>query len=174
MVVHQEVPETRWERSLIIFSWFAILLAADLLVGRIKTDLKRPPTVEFVGLALLLGLAIYLAYLFYQVLTLSYVIDEEALWLRWGRGQVRIDLSQGIHLHRWRERWGWSGGSERDLGVEAIAFFPSLLLFRRATVWVVASRGEGPARAVALRPSPRLLALLRERSIHRMAGDSAE
>lgn len=174
MDIHQEAPETRWERSLILVVALAILLAGDRLVARIFTDLKRPPTVEFVGLALLLGLAIYLGILFYHLLTVRYGIDEEALWLRRGMSQVRIDLREGIHLHRWRDRWGWSGETERDLGVEAIDLFPSLLLFRRGTVWVVASRGEGPVRAVALRPSPRLLALLRERSIRRMGSESAE
>lgn len=160
---HQERPNTRLERYLIGVLWIAILLVGDQLVLRIYSELDRTHTVEFVSLALLAALALYLAVLFISLATVRYRIADGRLWLRQGLRRVEFDLTGEFHLHRWRSRWAWSGGVVRELGVEAIDHYPPLWLFRPGGVWVVVgTTPAGARRAVALRPSPRLLALLRE------------
>lgn len=170
---HQEAPDTRLERYLLIALSIGALLAGDRLVARIWADLDRPHTPEFIGLALLLALALYCGNLCLSLATVRYAIDGDQLVLRQGLRRVVIDLASPLHLHRWRSRWAWSGGAVRDLGVEEIDLFPPLSLFRHATLWVVAGRTpQGAYRAVALRPSPRLLALLKERvAAQRAIGD---
>lgn len=160
----QESPETRLERYLIVASWIGILLVGDQLVLRIWSNLDTPHTGEFVGLALLLALALYLVVLFWQLSTVRYTFEGGRLEARQGLRRVTIDLTAGpFHLHRWRARWAWSGGAERDLGVEAIDHFPPMATFRQSGLWVLSGQTpQGAHRAVALRPSPRLLALLKE------------
>ncbi|MFZ5827946.1 MAG: hypothetical protein ACOY94_26880 [Bacillota bacterium] len=161
---HREAPDTRLERYLLIALLIAILLGADRLVLLIYSDLERVHTAEFIGLALLAALALYLLLLLLSLATVRYTLtDDGQLVLRQGLRRVVIELSGEVHLHRWRSRWGWSGGATRDLGVDEIDLFPPLWLFRGAGAWVVIGRTpKGARRAVALRPSPRLLSLLKE------------
>lgn len=170
---HQEAPDTRLERYLTIALWIAILLAGDQLVLRILSDEEGPHTGEFIGLALLVGLALYLGLLFLHLVTVRYTVADGQLIFRQGWRQVVIDLDREISLHRWRSRWAWSGGASRDLPVEEIDLFPPLGTFRQGAVWVVVGdTPSGDRQAVALRPSPRLLALLKERvAVQRGAGD---
>lgn len=171
---HQEVPDTRLDRYLIVAAWIAIFLGGDRLVLRIFSDLERLHTGEFIGLALLSALALYLIALFLSLATVRYAVtDDGSLVLRQGLRRAVIDLTSGIHLHRWRSRWAWSGGATRDLGVEEIDRFPPVWLLRQGGVWVVTGQTPGGRdRAIALRPSPRLLALLKERAAERrVAGD---
>lgn len=171
---HREAPDTRLERYLIIALLIAIFLGGDRLVLLIFADLERVHTAEFVGLALLAGLALYLLSLLLSLVTVRYTVtDDRQLVVRQGLRRVVIELSGDVHLHRWRSRWGWSGGATRDLGVEEIDLFPPLWLFRGGRAWVViGNTPKGRRRAVALRPSPRLLTLLKEHVPERRgAGD---
>lgn len=171
---HREAPDTRLERYLIIALLIAILLGGDRLVLLIYSDLERVHTVEFIGLALLAGLGLYLVGLFLSLATVRYTLtDDGQLVVRQGLRRVVIELSGEVYLHRWRSRWRWSGGAVRDLAVEEIDLFPPLWLFREGGAWVVIGKTpKGSRRAVALRPSPRLLALLKEHVPERRgAGD---
>ncbi|MFZ5814709.1 MAG: hypothetical protein ACOY93_05350 [Bacillota bacterium] len=170
---HQEVPDTRLERYLIILLLIGMLLVGDRLVARILSDLDRPHTVEFLALAFLAVLALYLLILFLHLLTARYTLTEGQLICRHGWTRVALDLHGGLHLHRWRSRWAWSGGASRDLGVEELNIIPALGLLRQGSLWVVVGEEPGGVyRAVALRPSPRLLALLKGLAAERLgAGD---
>lgn len=168
---YQESPNSRLERYLIIALSIGILLTGDQLVARIWSEPDRPQTGAWIGLALLLGAAIYLALLFNSLIRLRYTLAEGRLVVRQGWRRVVIDLEQPVQLHRWRYRWAWSGGAALDLGVVEIDLVPPLGLFRQGGIWVVAGQTpEGVHRAVALRPSPRLLSLLKEwAAVHRRA-----
>lgn len=160
---NRESPDSRLERCLIIVLWIGILLTGDRLVAWIWSDLDRRHTGEFMALALLLGLALYLGVAFINLVTLRYTYGEGRLEARQGFRRVTIDMGGPLHLHRWRYRWAWSGGATRDLGVEEIDLVPPLGFLRWSSVWVlVGHTPQGAHRAVALRPSPRLLALLKE------------
>lgn len=168
LMEHQEMPECRLERRLIIGLWLLILVGGGLLVRLIRVDPDRSHLAEFMGLLLLLALALYSGLLFYQLSTVQYGIGPEALHLQQGRGGVSIDLTREVRLYRWRNRWGLGEGLTQDLNVASIQLFPPLSLLRPSTVWVVVGWDlAGEERAVVIRPSPALLLLLRERAVPR-------
>ncbi len=168
---HRETPDTRLEQYLLIAIGLGILFAGDLLVLRIKADPAHTHPAEFLLLALLAALLLYLAWLFLGMQTVRYHLDGGHLHLhQLLRRPLVLRLDAPLGLHRWRYRWGWSGGAEKDLGVEEIDHFPPLWAFGSSKVWVLVGQTAGGDRhAVALRPSPRLLALLKETVAERRA-----
>jgi len=168
---HQERPDTRLELYLLISMALGIFFAGDWLILRIARGEGRAYPAEFLLLAIMAALLLYLIWLIVGLATVSYAVSEGQLRLSHRlRPPVALDLEGPLALHRWRGRWGWSGGSERDLGVEEVDHFPPLWLFGSGSVWVVVGRtAQGERRAVALRPSPLLLVLLKRRVEERRA-----
>lgn len=172
MIEHAEQPETRQERYLVIALAAGDLLLGGLLVWLIVGSADRAHPVEFVGLILLLAFGAYLGLLFRELTTVRYELGEQRFGCAQGFRQITLDLTRPTHLQRWLNRWGGSERAARELGVEAVDHFPPLSLFHRGAVWVVTGWDTaGTFRAVALRPSPRLLALLREWAVPRWEDD---
>lgn len=171
---YQEQPETRVERYLVGALLLAVFLTAGWLVARIRATPGAAHPLEFTGLFLLLALAAYLGLLAYELLTVHYVLGEQQLRVAQGRRMVVFDLLQPIRLHRWLHRWEGSGSAAADLGVPEVEWYPPLALVRTG-FWVVMGCDQtGRPRAVALRPSPRLLALLREWAAPRWGEEDGE
>lgn len=155
----REAPNTWAERS------FCMAAAAGALAGmvwlsiRIAGALDRNHTPEFVAMALLIGLLLYLGWVLLALWTVRYSLAGGKLLLEQGPVKTEIPLGRQAHLHRWRSRWMWEGGAQKDLGVSAVAFFPPLWLLRGKEIWVL-QHGE---KAVAFRPSAKLLAAIKQR-----------
>lgn len=129
---------------------------------RIQGDLEHPHPVEFMILAALAWLALYLLWQLLVLSTVRYRLEHDRLILRQGVSRLVIPLDGRVRLHRWRWGWAWSGGSQRDLGVEELALFPPLWIDRTSSTWVVAFPGaNGGPRAVAFQPTPELLSRLK-------------
>lgn len=164
---HQESPDTRIDRYICSALMVVLFLIGDRLLLKLKLNLfpEQPKPVEFLVLAFLAGLFLYLLWLLLSLFTVRYELADHHLILRQGLRRVTVPLDGSAQLHRWRNRWGWSDGARRDLGVEAIPCFPPVWFWRPSPVWVMAFRTErGEQRAVAFRPSAGLLALLRDRT----------
>lgn len=159
---YQERPETRAERCLVGALLLAVCLTGGWLIARIRAAPGAARPLEFTGLFLLLGLAVYLGFLAYALLTIRYELGQRQFRVAQGRRAVEFDLGHPIRLQRWLRRWDGSGSAVGELEVPDVEWYPPVVLARTAC-WVVIGRGpDGLRRAVAIRPSPRLLALLRE------------
>lgn len=169
---HSEQPETRLERGLVVALCAGALTLGGLLIWLIVSRPGRPHPAEFIGVLLLAALAGYLGLLYHALMTVRYVLGEQQFTCRQGRRQITLDLTRPIQLQRWLNRWGGSDRAARALGVEAVDHYPPLSLMRAGAVWVVSGWDlKGEFRAVAVRPSPRLLALLREWAAPRWEGE---
>ena len=158
---HRERPDTRIELYLVVGLLVAAFAGAGWLVARIRTAAGAPRPLEFAGLLLLLVLGVYLCLLAYELRTVCYLLGEQELRVAQGRRSVTIDLSRPMRLHRWLNRWNGEA-APRELGGAAVEWYPPVAVVRTGTWVVVGQDMEGRRRALALRPSPRLLALLRE------------
>ncbi|MBP2017105.1 hypothetical protein J2Z79_000479 [Symbiobacterium terraclitae] len=158
---HRERPDTRLELYLVAGLLLAACAGAGWLVARIAGAAGAPRPLEFAGLLFLLVLAAYLCLMAYELRTVCYLLEEQELRVAQGRRAVTIDLSRPIRLHRWLNRWNGEA-APRDLGGVAVEWYPPLALVRTGTWVVLGQDASGQRRALALRPSPRLLALLRE------------
>jgi hypothetical protein len=171
---HHERPETRLERYLIGALFGVVLLSGALLVGRIRRAPEEPHPAEFVGLLLLLACTAYLGLLCYELLTVHYVLGEQQFLAAQGFRRLTFDLARPIRLQRWLNRWNGDGAVTRELNVEAVEWYPPFALVRTGG-WVVTGWDlNGRYRAVAFRPSPRLLALLREWAVQRWGEEDGE
>jgi hypothetical protein len=165
--LERETPATHIERGVCI--GVIIIATAGMVWLGVRTagDLDRNHTPEFLGLALLAGLLLYLGWLLWALWTVHYELDGDRLRLRQGPFHAEVALDQGTHLHRWRGRWMWEGGAQRDLSVTAIALFPPFWLGRSSDTWVV----QRSDKAIAIRPSAELLSEIKSRV--RQAGSVA-
>ena len=162
-----ERPQTRLEQYVIGTLLLAVFVAAGWLVVRIRATPGAAHPLEFTGLFLLLALAAYLGLVTHELLTVRYVLVGHQFTVAQGRRTVNLDLRRPIRLHRWLRRWDGNGSAAAELEVADVEWFPPVVLARTAC-WVVVGRApDGRLRAVALRPSPRLLALLREHATPR-------
>lgn len=166
--MHQERPESRLERGVCITLAITAVLMGDRLILQISLQPFAMHLWRFVGLALLFGLLLYLGWLVWLLSTVTYAIDGARLLLSQGGHRQTVALDGSVHLYRWRSRWAWSGAPANDLGVGEIDLIPPLWLGRSPAVWVLLeTKVTGERRAVAFRPSPALLgmvrAILRER-----------
>lgn len=160
---HQERPETRLERYVAIAGIVVSLVAGDRLILSVVRGPDLIHTWRFMGLGLILALVVYLGWLLWALSTVRYIMAAERFVLGQGRRTIVIDLGRGAQLYRWRVRWGWNGAAQRDLDVEEVAMMPPFWLWQGPAVYVLRySDEQGEQRAVALRPSPQLLSLLRE------------
>lgn len=166
MRYHQERPDTRIDRYIALGLIAATFLTGDRLLLRItQSNRSQPLPLEFLGLAALAALLLYLIWNTVSLFTVHYLLADDQLTLRQGLQKYTIPLDGSAQLHRWRYRWGWSDGPRKDLGVEEIALFPAVWFWREAPVWVVTfAAAQGERRAAAFRPSPELLELLRTRT----------
>lgn len=158
---HRERPDTRIELYLVAGLLLAACAGVAWLAARIYGAAGAPRPLEFAGLLFLLVLAVYLCLLAYELRTVCYLLGEQELRVSQGRRAVTIDLSRPIRLHRWLNRWN-GDAAPRELGGVAVEWCPPLALERTGTWVVLGDDTGGRRRALALRPSPRLLALLRE------------
>ncbi|MGE5675271.1 MAG: hypothetical protein ACM3XM_15585 [Mycobacterium leprae] len=159
---HQERPNTQLEQALCAVGILVVVAMAVRIGLRLHLDDNLNHTPEFLGLAALLALAGYLGWLLWQLHIVLYRFTGEQLLLQLGRRHRVIAVTEGVHLHHWRDRWTWSGTVERDLGVSAIALFPPVWGPWRRDVWVIVDRNAaGAFRATAFRPSAALLSRLR-------------
>ncbi|HYF92830.1 MAG TPA: hypothetical protein VD969_11355 [Symbiobacteriaceae bacterium] len=162
MDFHHESPDTRWDRVFCIGGAAAAAAVLGWLIWRVKASPDHVHTLEFIALALLAGLALYFAWLIYALSTVRYVVQDNRLLLQQAWSRLEVPLTAGTHLYRWRYRWTWDGGAQRDLGVEILHLFPPFWMWRENEIWVLHAAGK----AVAFRPSPRLLADLKARVRH--------
>lgn len=170
---HQERPDTRVERYLVGGLLAAALAGIGWLIARLRGAAAGPHPLEFVGLVLLLVLVAYLCLLGHELLTVCYLLGEQELRVCQGRRMAIIDLTRPMRLYRWLNRWNGEA-APRELGGLVVEWYPPLAVVRTG-IWVV--EGEDPAgqrRALALRPSPRLLALLREWAVPRWGEEHGE
>ncbi len=157
-----ERPDTRAERYLVGALLAAVCLAAGWLIARLRATPGAAHPLEFTGLFLLAGLAGYLLFAGWELLTVRYALGEQAFRAAQGRRVAELDLTQPVRLHRWLGRWEGGGSAAAELGVPDVEWFPPFALVRTACWVVVGHDPAGRRRAVAIRPSPQLLARLRE------------
>jgi hypothetical protein len=67
---------------------------------RTGRDLDRNHSPEFLGLALLAGLLLYLGWVLWALWTVQYQLDGNQLLLRQGPFAASVALDQSTHLHR--------------------------------------------------------------------------
>lgn len=166
----REFPGTRIHGSVAIGLGVAALTGMGWVGWRVDWNADGSHTYAFIGLAALLGLAFYCAWLAWALYTVQYELTEGRLTLRQSWSHREVDLADGVRLHRWRSRWAWSGGVQKDLGVAEVELFPPAWPGRQAWVLVFPA-GAGGSRAVAFCPSPELLARIKEwmRDTHGLA-----
>ncbi|MFB5084340.1 hypothetical protein [Symbiobacterium thermophilum] len=169
-----ERPDTRAEQYLVGALLAAVCLAAGWLVVRIRSTPGAAHPLEFTGLFLLLALAAYLGHAGYELSTVRYALRDQRFRVAQGRRAVELDLRQPLRLHRWLNRWDGSGAAAAELGVAEVEWYPPVALVRTACWVVVGHDPAGLCRAVAVRPSPHLLALLREMAVPKWGEEVGE
>jgi|GEM_PF-3407047 len=159
MEPYSEVPDTRWDRVFCIAGAAASLAGMGWLAWRVMGDLEQVRTVEFIVMALLVGLFCYFMWLVLALSTVRYTLQGDRLVLQQAWSRLEVPLSPDVHLYRWRQRWSWDGGAQRDLNVESLRLFPPFWLWREEEMWVLQVHGV----ATAIRPGPRLLSEIKAR-----------
>ncbi|MDF2627349.1 MAG: hypothetical protein K0R39_1180 [Symbiobacteriaceae bacterium] len=164
MQTYQEAPDIRWDRVFAIIVIVGSLGGIGWLVWRVAASRSQGAShpVEFMALALLMGLLFYFAWLVLALSTVRYVLHDDRLVLRQVRQRAEVPLTGETHLYRWRQRWTWEGAVQRDLKVDALHLFPPFWLWREAEIWVLHCGGH----AYAFRPSPQLLRQIKARVRH--------
>ncbi|HWI61236.1 MAG TPA: hypothetical protein VNT75_05350 [Symbiobacteriaceae bacterium] len=154
MEMYQETPDIRWDRVFCMIGMGGAAVAMGWLAWRVISEPNQSHALEFVAAALLLGLFLYFGWLIWALSTVRYTLTPGRLLLRQAWSRVEMPLSPETHLYRWRHRWSWDGGVQRDLSVETVRLFPPFWLWQEDEIWVLASGQQ----AVAFRPSGHLLA----------------
>lgn len=158
---YAEQPKTLIDQAASLVVLAGALVMVVWLATTIHLGDDRNHTPAFVGIASLAVLAVYMAWLVWTMRSLRYMLvgDELSFSQGWQHLNIALSPDRSPHLYRWRSRWLWSGGVQRDLGVTEVAVFPPVWFWKPSATWVLVyvDPKSGEKHAVAFRPTARLL-----------------